>query len=62
MRLYVEPMDAVVVDVNAEGQVRYEGPDPGWVTPSLQERRAIIFAAQQEADALAELLEILANG
>jgi hypothetical protein len=57
MRLYVETMDAVVVDVDAEGQVRLQGED--WSRPTLQERRAIIHAAQQEAAALDELLEIL---
>jgi hypothetical protein len=65
MRLYVETMDAVVVDVDAEGRVRYEGAEgtapgvgDGWAAPTLQERRAIIHAARQEMDALAELLDI----
>jgi hypothetical protein len=57
MRLYVEPMDAVVVDVSGDGRVRLEGEE--WSTPTLQERRAIIYAAQQEVAALNELLEIL---
>ena len=57
MRLYVEPMDAVVVDVSADGRVRLENED--WSQPNLQERRAIIFAANQELLALNELLEIL---
>jgi len=60
MRLYVEPMDAVVVDVDGDGRVRYES--EGWSTPTLQERRAIIYAAQQEMAALAELLETLNGG
>ena len=38
MRLYVEPMDAVVVDVDAAGRVRLENED--WSEPTLQERRA----------------------
>lgn len=65
MRLYVETMDAVLVDVDAEGRVRYEesggtpGADQGWAAPTLQERRAIIHAARQEMDGLSELLEIL---
>jgi len=67
MRLYVEPMDAFVVDVGPDGRVRYgvSGDETSseknaeWVTPSLQERRAILYAARQEAEALAELLEIL---
>jgi hypothetical protein len=57
VRLYVEPMDAVVVDVDRDGRVRLENED--WSTPTLQERRAIIYAAQQEVTALTELLEIL---
>jgi hypothetical protein len=57
MRLYVEPMDAVVVDVDRDGRVRLENED--WSRPTLQERRAIIYAAQQEVTALTELLEIL---
>ena len=57
MRLYVAPMDAVVVDVDREGRVRLENED--WSMPTLQERRAIIYAAQQEVTALTELLETL---
>ena len=57
MKLYVEPMDAVVVDVSPDGRVRLENED--WSQPSLQERRAIIYAANQELIALGELLEIL---
>ncbi len=57
MRLYVEPMDAVVVDVSADGRVRLENED--WSQPNLQERRAIIYAANHELLALNELLEIL---
>jgi hypothetical protein len=56
MRLYVEPMDAVVVDVDAAGRVRLENED--WSEPTLQERRAIIYAATHELAALTELLEI----
>jgi hypothetical protein len=57
MKLYVETMDAVVVDVNADGRVQLQG--EGWSQPTLQEQRAIIHAAQQELLALQELLEIL---
>ena len=46
MKLYVETMDAVVVDVDADGRVRLE--DEDWSQPTLQERRAIIHAAQEE--------------
>jgi hypothetical protein len=57
MRLYVEPMDAVLVDVAADRRVRLENED--WSVPTLQEQRAIIYAATQEIAALTELLEIL---
>ena len=58
MRLYVEPMDSVVVEVAADGRVRFENDDQ-WSTPTLQEQRAIIYAAEQELSALSELLDIL---
>ena len=58
MRLYVETMDTVVVEVAADGRVRFEH-DDNWSTPTLQEQRAIIHAAQQELSALTELLDIL---
>jgi hypothetical protein len=57
MRLYVEPMNAVLVDVASDGRVRLENED--WSAPTLQERRAIIYAATAEIAALTELLEIL---
>jgi hypothetical protein len=57
MRLYVEPMNAVVVEVSPEGQVRLDGED--WSRPTLQETRAIIYAARNEIEALTELLECL---
>ena len=57
MRLYVEPMDAVVVEVDADGRVRLENED--WRTPTLQEKRAILFAAKEELAELTELVEIL---
>ena len=57
LRLYVEQMDAVVVDVSADGRVRLENEE--WRTPTLQERRAIIYAATTALDDLRELLEIL---
>ena len=57
MKLYVDTMEAVVVDVAADGRVRLENEE--WSQPTLQERRAIIHAAQQELAALGELLEIL---
>jgi hypothetical protein len=57
MKLYVEPMDVSVLEVSGDGRVRLE--DEMWVQPSLQERRAIIYAARNEMAELAELVEIL---
>jgi hypothetical protein len=57
MHLYVEPMDAVVVEVSSDGRVRLEEED--WSTPTLQERRAIIYAAKGEIELLNEIVEIL---
>ena len=66
MRLYVETMDAVVVEVDENGRVRYEGQggtvpgsDDDWTQPTLQERRAIIHAARQEMAGLTELIDSL---
>jgi hypothetical protein len=59
MRLYVATMEAVVVDVSSDGRVRLENED--WSTPTLQERRAIMHAAQEELAALSELLDILGS-
>jgi hypothetical protein len=57
MRLYVEPMDAVVIDIASDGRVCFE--DGSWATPTLQERRAIIYAAREELAAITELLDFL---
>ena len=57
MRLYVEPMDAVLVEFDEQGRVRFENED--WAAPSLQETRAILHAAGTEAEALRELVETL---
>jgi len=57
MRLYVETMDATVVEVGADGRVRLDNED--WKTPSLQERRAIIHAATNTIDELQELIDTL---
>jgi hypothetical protein len=59
MRLFVEPMNATVVDVDADGRIHIE--NEGWSTPTLQETRAILYAAEHEMAALAELQEILQN-
>ena len=58
MRLFVETMDAVVVEVSPEGEVKLQG-DENWSKPGLQERRAIIYAARSELAELTELLDIL---
>jgi hypothetical protein len=60
MRLYIEPMDAVVVEFDSDGRVRLENED--WSAPSLQERRAIIYAATNAAAELAELIQALQDG
>ena len=60
MKLYVGPMDATVVEVSGDGRVRFENEE--WTTPTLQERRAIIYAAELEVAALQELMEILESG
>jgi hypothetical protein len=60
MKLYVETMDATVVDVSADGRVKLEHEE--WSEPTLQERRAILHAAEQEIAALTELIETLQDG
>jgi hypothetical protein len=50
-------MDAVLVDFDEQGRVRFENEE--WSTPSLQEMRAILYAAQTEVAQLAELIETL---
>ena len=60
MKLFVEQMDAVLVDVSADGRVRLENED--WSRPTLQERRAILFAATTAIEELTELVEILQGG
>jgi len=57
VRLYVEPMDATVVGVQSDGRVRLENEE--WTTPTLQERRAIIYEAQKAVEELREEIEIL---
>jgi hypothetical protein len=57
VRLYVEQMDAVIVEVGADGRVRLENED--WSAPTLQERRAILYAATTAVAELTELIDIL---
>lgn len=57
MRLYVDPMDATLVEVERDGRVRFEGED--WKTPTLQERRAILYSASKAIAELTEAIEVL---
>ncbi len=57
MRLVVEAMDSVLVEFEADGRVRFEHEE--WTTPSLQEARAIIYAARNQIAELTELIEAL---
>ena len=54
MRLYIEAMDAELVDYEPDGRVRLDGED--WSTPTLQERRAILHATQTEIERLRDLV------
>jgi hypothetical protein len=57
MRLFVEPMDSTLVEFAGDGRVRFENEE--WTTPSLQETRAILYAARNQIAELTELIEIL---
>jgi len=57
VHLYIDTMDAVLVDFTSDGRVRFENED--WLVPSLQERRAILYAAQNEIAGLQELIAAL---
>ena len=50
-------MDAVVVEFSGDGRVRFDNGD--WVKPSVQERRAILHAAETEVDDLKDLIEVM---
>jgi len=54
MRLYIETMDAVLVDYDHDGRIELDG--EGWSSPTLQERRAILHAAQMEIERLQDLV------
>ncbi len=60
MRLYIDTMDSMLVDYELDGRVRLDGED--WSTPTLQERRAILHAAQTEIERLRELVLALDPG
>ena len=57
MHLYIPPMDATLIDYAPDGRVRLK--DEDWSKPSLQERRAILYAAQNEIQSLEELMAAL---
>ena len=57
MKLFVETMDALLVEFDETGRIRFENED--WSTPSVQERRAIIHAATDQLAELKELLDTL---
>jgi len=57
MRLFVPTMDAVLVEFDEQGRIRFDKEE--WSTPSVQERRAIIHAAKDQLDHLKELLDLL---
>ena len=60
MRLYISTMDAVLVEFDEVGKVRFDGED--WSVPSVQERRAILYAAQNHITELRELIDVLEPG
>jgi hypothetical protein len=57
VHLYVEPMDAVLVEADESGRIRLQ--NETLREPTLQERRAIIYAARNEIAQLSELIEML---
>jgi hypothetical protein len=57
MKLFVPTMDAFLVEFDQEGRIRFDNED--WSKPSVQERRAIIHAAQDQVAHLRELLDVL---
>ena len=58
MHLQIDTMDAVLVAFAADGRVKFAN-EAEWVTPSVQERRAIIHAAELEIERLTELQHAL---
>ena len=57
MHLFIEPMDATLLEVDSQGQEKFQNED--WIAPTLQERRAILYAAHKELEVLQELIDIL---
>lgn len=59
MRLFVPTMEAVLVEFDAAGRVRFENEE--WMEPTVQERRAILHAARAELEYLEDLVNALEN-
>jgi hypothetical protein len=57
MKLFVPTMDAFLVEFDEGGRIRFDNEE--WMTPSVQERRAIIHAAKDQLEHLKELLDVL---
>jgi hypothetical protein len=57
MHLYIDTMDAVLVEFDSDGRVRFE--PGGWSRPTRQEIRAIIHAAQHDIEQLTDLVDAL---
>ena len=57
MHLYIDTMDSVLVEFAPDGRVRLEHEE--WVTPTLQETRAILHAAHTDLENLSELIAAL---
>jgi hypothetical protein len=51
-------MDSTVVEVSSDGRLRYQG-QTELTEPTLQERRAVIYAARNEIESLTELIDAL---
>jgi len=54
MRLYISTMDAALIGYEPDGRVKFDGEE--WTLPTLQERRAILHAAQTEIEQLQDLV------
>ena len=50
-------MDADLVEFNQNGKVRFDGEE--WSMPTVQERRAILYTAQNQVRELQELIQSL---
>ena len=57
MRLYIAPMDAVLIEFDRAGKIKLEGEE--WSIPNLQERRAILYSAKNQLSELQELIDTL---